>query len=396
MKTELLLVGGGLANALIARRILAEDPAFPLLVLERAPVLGADHTWSFHESDLTPAQHAWIEPLVAHAWPGQEVRFPRRRRRLETGYRSVSSARLHDVIAHALGERLLLGADAVEITATGATLADGTRIEARAVIDGRGDPGGGHLDVAFQKFLGLFVRVAQEHGLADPILMDATVDQRDGYRFVYTLPLSATELLIEDTYYSDGPELDRGALRQSILGYAARQGWEIAAVTGEEEGVLPILLGGEIEAFWREGPRGVARSGMRGAFFHPTTGYSLPEAVALAEDLATHRHLSGPELHARTRRRSLRHWRRGGYYRLLNRMLFGAARPDRRYRVFERFYGLDEGLIRRFYAGRLTLADKARLVTGKPPVPILRALRCLAGKRPPAASASHHPPRSMP
>mgnify|MGYP000355578880 CR=1 FL=1 len=77
---------------------------------------------------------------------------------------------------------------------------------------------------------------------------------------------------------------------------------------------------------------------MRGAFFHPTTGYSLPEAVGLAEDLATHRHLSGPELHARTRRRSFRHWRRGGYYRLLNRMLFRAADPERRYRIFERFY----------------------------------------------------------
>ena len=31
----------------------------------------------------------------------------------------------------------------------------------------------------------------------------------------------------------------------------------------------------------------------------------------------------------------------------------------------------------RFYAGRSTLYDKARVLTGKPPVPIFRALRCL-------------------
>ena len=30
----------------------------------------------------------------------------------------------------------------------------------------------------------------------------------DGFRFVYTLPLSPTELFFEDTYYSDGPALD--------------------------------------------------------------------------------------------------------------------------------------------------------------------------------------------
>jgi lycopene beta-cyclase len=56
-------------------------------------------------------------------------------------------------------------------------------------------------------------------------------------------------------------------------------------------------------------------------------------------------------------------------------MLFRAAEPEARWRVLERFYGLSEGLVRRFYAGRSTLLDKARILTGKPPVPIRRALR---------------------
>ena len=51
----------------------------------------------------------------------------------------------------------------------------------------------------------------------------------------------------------------------------------------------------------------------------------------------------------------MNHWRRTGYYRLLNRMLFCAAEPDQRYRIFERFYGLSDPLIRRFYAGRLEM-----------------------------------------
>ena len=116
---------------------------------------------------------------------------------------------------------------------------------------------------------------------------------------------------------------------------------------------------------------------MRGAFFHPTTGYSLPEAVRLADEIATIPDLESASLFELTRRRSQELWRRTGYYRLLNRMLFRAAEPELRYRIFERFYGLSGGLIRRFYAGRLKWIDKVRLLAGKPLVPVHRALRCL-------------------
>jgi len=384
---EIVLVGGGLANSLIALRLLRSSPDARILVIEREDSLGGNHTWSFHDSDLTTDQQAWIAPMVAHAWSRHELRFPGRRRVLHDGYNSVTSDQLHRVVGRALGDRMLLGVDAEEVSSDGVRLTDGRLIGAQAVIDGRGDPGRSHLDVGFQKFLGLFVRLVGGHGLDGPILMDATVEQRDGYRFVYTLPLSSNELLIEDTYYADGPALDLEALRRGIGEYAATQGWEIAEITGEETGVLPIVLGGDIEGLWNDGPPGVARSGMRGAFFHPTTGYSLPEAVRLADEIATLPSLDGPTLTDLTRRRSEELWRRTGFYRLLNRMLFRAAEPELRYRIFERFYGLSGGLIRRFYAGRLKWTDKVRLLTGKPPVPVLPALRCLADRRDPASTS---------
>ena len=388
MKTELVLVGGGLANSLIAHRILTDRPDFPLLVVERGASLGADHTWSFHDSDLAANQRRWIEPLIAHHWTSHELRFPNRRRTIEDGYNSVTSQRLHEVVAPALGNRMRLETEVAEVTPGGIVLANGERIEAQAVIDGRGDPGGAHLDIAFQKFLGLFVRLAEPHRLTGPILMDATVEQIDGYRFVYTLPFTDTEVLVEDTYYADGPALDRPRLRTGIEGYAEQQGWAIAEVTGEEAGALPIVLGGDIDAFWAVGPEGVARSGMRGAFFHPTTGYSLPEAVRLADEIAAIPDLESASLFELTRRRSGELWRRTGYYRLLNRMLFRAAEPELRYRIFERFYGLSGGLIRRFYAGRLKWIDKVRVLIGKPPVPVHRALRCFAENRGPRSTLS--------
>ncbi|MEJ0065044.1 MAG: lycopene cyclase family protein [Caulobacteraceae bacterium] len=71
-------------------------------------------------------------------------------------------------------------------------------------------------------------------------------------------------------------------------------------------------------------------------------------------------------------------WKGRAFYRLLNRMLFRAAQPDQRYKVLERFYRLPAPLIERFYAGDATLGDKLRILSGKPPVPIGRALGCLS------------------
>jgi lycopene beta-cyclase len=63
-------------------------------------------------------------------------------------------------------------------------------------------------------------------------------------------------------------------------------------------------------------------------------------------------------------------------------MLFIAAAPAARRRVLERFYALPQDLIERFYAGRSTFGDKARLVSGRPPVGILPALQALQRRHP--------------
>ena len=104
MDHDLILVGGGLANSLIALRLRQARPDLRLLLVERGASLGGNHTWSFHETDLDEAGAALVAPLVVHAWPVQTVCFPGLTRRLSTGYRSVTAQRLHEVVAPALGE----------------------------------------------------------------------------------------------------------------------------------------------------------------------------------------------------------------------------------------------------------------------------------------------------
>ncbi len=376
-RPRLLLVGGGLANSLIALRLSEKRPDVDLTLLERDPTIGGRHTWSFHGTDLTDAQRAWVAPLVAHRWPVQEVRFPAFCRTLTSSYCSITSERLSQVVAERLGPSVRAGVAVTSLAAREVRLDDGTRLEADAVIDGRGHAGSGSMQLGFQKFLGQTVELREPHRLAGPILMDATVPQDDSFRFLYTLPFGERRLLIEDTRYSDSPVLDRETTRDAIARYAATQGWAVQAIEAEEEGCLPIVLDGDIEAWWNESAPGVPRSGMRAALFHPTTGYSLPEAVRLAEAVAASQDLRAPALYDLTRQRSREAWRRGRFFRLLNRMLYRATTPEERYRVLQHFYRRPEPLIARFYAGQLTWTDKVMILTGRPPVPVWPAVKAM-------------------
>jgi len=378
-EADVLLVGGGLASSLIALRLRRERPALRIVLLERDLRIGGEHTWCHFATDVSPQIGEWLAPLVVHDWPGYEVRFPAHARTLSTPYRAITSERLHAVMASLLGEDAWLGVEAAEVRAGEVKLADGRRLAAPLVIDARGPRRSRRLALAWQKFIGQEVRLARPHGLQRPVVMDATVPQIDGYRFLYVLPLAPDRLLVEDTRYSDTPALDRAELTRDIEAYASRSGWEISAVVREEQGVLPIALAGDIEAYWNEAPAGGgADAGLRAALFHPTTGYSLPDAARQAELIATLPELTTAAARAAVVAMSKQAWAARSFYRLLNRMLFRAARPTRRYVVLERFYRLGLPLIERFYAGRLTATDRVRILVGRPPVPIAAAMRCLS------------------
>lgn len=382
---DVVLAGGGLANTLLAWRLRQLRPELRLLLLEGGPTLGGNHTWSFHAADLTAAQHAWIAPLVRHRWPAYHVNFPGRARELRGGYASVTSQQLHHAAMAALGAAVRLGTQVERLEPTRAHLVGGGVVEAGAVVDGRGFAPARWLRLGWQKFVGHELRLARPHGLSAPILMDATVPQRGGFRFVYTLPLDASTVLVEDTVYADGAALDADTIRQDIADYVRARGWEPLKLLREEQGVLPIVLDGDPGALWAQAA-GVPRTGMAAGLFHPTTGYALPDAVRLADRVAGLADLSAPVLFRTLRAQALAQWRRQGFFRLLNRMLFEAAVPDQRWRVMERFYGLPAPLIARFYAGSPSALDKLRILAGKPPVPVVAAMRAAFGHTAPAGS----------
>jgi lycopene beta-cyclase len=374
----IVLVGAGLASAIIAQRLSTVRDAPQIVILEATDKPFGEHTWSFHKADLQPSSFSWLAPLIAHEWDGQSVRFGSYERHFPSGYASLTSESVSAAIERLPNVSLSKNVEVTALLPAHVTFPDGSTLFASCVIDCRGYRPSSSMVLGYQKFVGLEVELSEPHGLPRPVIMDATVDQLDGYRFVYLLPMSPTRLMIEDTRYSEGADLEYAVISEDINAYAARQGWNITQVVHRENGVLPIVLAHDFNRFWSELPKDVAHAGLRAGLFHPTTGYSLPDAVHIADLIAENWPIGTAALALKIRRHAARQHKKQGFYRLLNRMLFLAAEPDRRHLVLERFYQLPTPLIERFYAGRTTTTDMLRILTGKPPVPIHRALACLS------------------
>ena len=208
MTHDVLLAGAGLANGLIALALRAARPDLRVLLLDHAAGPSDGHTWSCHDPDLSPDWLARLKPLRRANWPDQEVLppCPAAGHRLRVAGRGGAGG-----CGGPVGRR-----DPLEQRHRPAGCAGGDTVLRHPDRGGRG-PGRARRaavaasDRGFRKFVGVEIETDRPHGVPRPMIMDATVTQQDGYRFIYLLPFSPTRILIEDTRYSDGGDLDDGA-----------------------------------------------------------------------------------------------------------------------------------------------------------------------------------------
>ena len=122
--------------------------------------------------------------------------------------------------------------------------------------------------------------------------------------------------------------------------------------------------------------------GMKALLCHPTTGYSLPHAVKIADLISSKIYNKSNKINDDIKQYSIQSWKKDEFFRVLNRMLFWACEPSSRYKVFQRFYTLPESLIAKFYSREYSFLEKLKMLIGmmdgfKPPVKITSALKAM-------------------
>lgn len=388
-----MILGAGCAGLSLAWNLLELGVREPILVIDRREEFENDRTWCFWDVEPTP-----FSDLATHAWTRWSVHDGRREIVASCPsypYLRVRSAdvyrRVLDRLASAPNVTLALGRPILGVreTSRGVRVAttDGEFLGLRAFDSSGRMPGvaaaGPRRRPAslLQHFFGQTIRVDRPtFDPSCPSLMDFRASQADGPHFVYLLPLSATEALVENTYlFPFAPTADRH--RSEIADHLRRcYGVPMGAfeVLEEETGAIPMTTAsGPIATGSRVTPIGLAGGAAR-----PSSGYAFLRIQRQARNLAD-RIAAGDVPGTDDALRPLGTPKYRFFDAIFLRTL--ADRPDLAPRIFARmFERADPDAVVRFLGERSTPLDDLRVVAALPKLPFLRAaVRSVAEWLPP-------------
>lgn len=356
----ILIAGGGLAGCLAALALARHRPEVPFLIVEENETFGGESYRLFADADLQEDGRALIEPIVTGRWPGFYVAFPGLTRNLKAGQSGFAAADLHAYMLATLSEKQYrLGTRVVAVREDSLVLDGGETIKAEGAIDARGAANLSTLDLLYEASLERDYRFKAPHRVDRPVLIDATVEQAGGLRFVRCIPVAEDRLILADVCFSERAQPDPKA-GPRLDAYVKARGWQKKAILAERATARPLPFGGDFAAFWRLGGHRGAKLGLRGGFVHPATGTTISDAAAMALLLTEQRDFSGEALHDLLAAEALHLWKRREPLRAVT-AAFAAAPGEERRAIAESLYRLDPGLISRLRADRLGLLDRMRI-----------------------------------
>ncbi len=377
-----IILGAGCAGLSLVWNLLELGFDEPILVVDRRHRFENDRTWCLWDVEPTPfsdlATHSWTR-WVVHDGHHEAVaacpEYPYLRIRSADVYRRVLAR-----LASAPNVTLALGcpilgvretADRVEVATSGGEFAglrvfDSSRRGHQIASVGTGRRPASLL----QHFFGRTIRVDRPtFDPSTPSLMDFRASQADGPHFVYLLPLSETEALVENTYlFPFTPSADRH--RREIAEYLCmRYGLHPGSceVLEEESGAITMTTASIPDA---TGSR-VTPIGLAGGAARPSSGYAFLRIQRQARALAL-RVAAGDDSGEGGALRPLGSRKYHFFDAVFLRAL--ADRPDLAPRIFaQMFERAEPAAVVRFLGERSTLLDDLRIVAALPKWPFLTA-----------------------
>lgn len=339
----IIIIGGGLWGTLLALRVRECLPHIQIRLFEPGTQLGEKLAVSFHESDVDPAAMKWLAPFITRRWNEFQVNFPKYSRKNSDTLCTMEPNHFHQVAREKLGSNTVYFNHDI-------TPEEAVRMGS-FVIDTL--PRGYYKAMGFQKTHGLVVKLLHPHRLHVPLTLDATVEQKNGFRYLQALPLTEDMLLVKDVRFSSDPQLYHEDQEPDLLRELHQRRWIVGDIY-------------ERETQFRKIPKQSGENFCEGrvirldGFVHDITGDSLPDAVRLIERMVqTSFRLGELKSVMNTYLNERKSHRR--ILRLMNRMLYQAKTPcHERYQFFQSLYSMPSTVRRKFYKGDLEIFDILR------------------------------------
>lgn len=206
-----------------------------------------------------------------------------------------------------------------------------------------------------QHFLGW--EVMMEKPVFDPdvaTIMDFNVDQSYGFAFMYLLPISTTEALVEYTLFTDSV-LEKEVYRDEIKRYLTNSYPNLGyGMIREEFGVIPMVPGA-----WSPGDGRIQNIGGAAGLAKPSTGYTFARIQRDSSQIAASIAEGSLERHPPSDKR------KGWMDEMIIRIL--REDPQHAVHVFEQLFrknGMD--LMLRFLDEKTSLAEDLRIMSSVP------------------------------
>lgn len=132
-----------------------------------------------------------------------------------------------------------------------------------------------------QHFIGWFVRTKEAVFTPDKVIfMDFSVTQKGNTRFMYVLPISENEALVEYTLFSKDV-LSKQEYESEIVQYLKIKGVTEYEILEKEQGNIPMTC----YPFWKNNTKNIVNIGSAGGWTKASTGYTFKNSTKKAKQL---------------------------------------------------------------------------------------------------------------
>ena len=347
---DFIFAGAGAATLQIVQKLIQSGDFTEkhLLILERDPNKKNDRTWCFWE---TKTNTQWSEHIVKE-WDNISFRsssLSLKEKISPLSYKMMRSASYYSsmrtlIEQHSNIRLLYEGVVSFEEHESGVRITTNektykTKLFFNSIIDWRTVQKQKRYPVLQQHFVGWFIKTQKPHFDADTAtFMDFTVAQKGSTRFMYILPKSDTEALIEYTLFSK-EKLKPAAYERELRAYLSEKDIRDYTIEEQETGSIPMTC----YPFAKHNSKHILHIGSAGGWTKPSTGFTFAfierKATALVNFLKSNNDMRTFEKRNRFWWYDLlfldvlaRHNHKGGY--LFSRM-FQYNKPERIFRFLE-------------------------------------------------------------